>query len=291
MKFQPIKKIDCHVHVSNSIKKSVINGMPIWTTQQMFEVYDLFKIEKGIVLPGSAKDSDMTNDEAYALSMKYPERITWLCNIEPDGTEYTFNTIKRYKEMGARGVGEFSSSLRLDDPKILHLLECCEILEMPFLFHMSPNLDKYYGVFDFEGLPLLENILKKYPALKVIGHSQPFWFEMSTHGDSVTPEERNSFPAGRITEGRLQELFRKYPNLYGDLSANSAGNALMRDPDYAVSFLDEFQDRLMYGTDMVNSSFIYPLGQWLDIMVRQRRISEVVYLKICRENAERIYKL
>jgi hypothetical protein len=42
---------------------------------------------------------------------------------------------------------------------------------------------------------------------------------------------------------------RDYPNLYGDLSANSGLTALERDPDHAWRFLDEFQDRLVFGLD------------------------------------------
>jgi predicted TIM-barrel fold metal-dependent hydrolase len=196
-----------------------------------------------------------------------------------------------YKELGARGVGEFCTNLRLDDPKILHLLGSCESLDMPFLFHMSPKENAYYGVVDFAGLPLLEKVLKEFPNLKVVGHSRPFWFEIGTHPENVTPEERNSFPSGPIAEGRLQELFRKYQNLYGDLSAMSGSNALMRDPDYGVAFMNEFQDRLLFGTDMLNPHFINPLGQWLDVMMFQRKLSETAYLKICRENAEKLYKL
>jgi hypothetical protein len=43
---------------------------------------------------------------------------------------------------------------------------------------------------------------------------------------------------------------RKYPNLYGDLSAGSGCNALARDPEYAIKFMTEFQDRLMFGLDI-----------------------------------------
>ncbi|MEI8345181.1 MAG: hypothetical protein WCG06_03820, partial [Candidatus Omnitrophota bacterium] len=49
-------------------------------------------------------------------------------------------------------------------------------------------------------------------------------------------------------EGRVPQLMRKYTNLYGDLSAGSGCNALKRDRKYAVKFLNEFQDRLMFGT-------------------------------------------
>ena len=63
-------------------------------------------------------------------------------------------------------------------------------------------------------------MLAKYPNLTVIGHSQPFWSEISA---DVTEKNRNSYPKGKVIPGRTVELFRKYPNLYGDLSP-SAGS-------------------------------------------------------------------
>jgi len=39
------------------------------------------------------------------------------------------------------------------------------------------------------------------------------------------------------------------PKRYGDLSANSGLNALLRDEDYAREFLARYQDKLMFGSD------------------------------------------
>ena len=44
--------------------------------------------------------------------------------------------------------------------------------------------------------------------------------------------------------GRVPELFAKYPNLYGDLSANSGSRAIMRDPEFGLWFLETYADRL-----------------------------------------------
>ena len=50
-----------------------------------------------------------------------------------------------------------------------------------------------------------------------------------------------------VEGGAVVRLMRQYPNLWADLSpaAGSGYNALARDPDYAVKFLHEFQDRLV----------------------------------------------
>jgi predicted TIM-barrel fold metal-dependent hydrolase len=40
-----------------------------------------------------------------------------------------------------------------------------------------------------------------------------------------------------------------FPNLYGDLSANSGNNALSRDPDFSRDFIARHQTKLIFGSD------------------------------------------
>ena len=74
---------------------------------------------------------------------------------------------------------------------------------------------------------------------------------------------------------------RNYKNLYADLSANSGGCAIMRDEKFGLQFLEEFQDRLMFGTDMVNTDMVFPLGEWLDRQYQEGKLSAQAYRKIC----------
>ena len=95
---------------------------------------------------------------------------------------------------------------------------------------------------------MLEEALETYPRLKFIGHSQPFWHEIS---QDAKPDlkSRMEWGKGPVKEGgRLVCLMRNYKNLYADLSANSGGCAIMRDEKFGLQFLEEFQDRLMFGT-------------------------------------------
>ena len=41
----------------------------------------------------------------------------------------------------------------------------------------------------------------------------------------------------------------EFPNLYGDISANSGNNALSRDPEFARGFVARHQDKLIFGSD------------------------------------------
>ena len=156
---------------------------------------------------------------------------------------------------------------------------------------MSPEVGYSYGVVDDPGLPFLEQVLKTYPNLKILGHSQTFWIEMS--GDAPTSKEaRNQWGHGPVTPGgRVPELFAKYPNLYGDLSANSGSCAIMRDEAFGLQFLETYGDRLFFATDMVNKDMVFPLGAWLDEKRASGQLTEETYRKIVRGNAERIFGL
>lgn len=88
--------------------------------------------------------------------------------------------------------------------------------------------------------------------------------------------------------GRVVELMRKYPNFNGDLSAGSGYNAVARDSEFGYSFIEEFQDRLFYGTDICDPKNItnpmLKLASWLDEGMEKGKISEAVYRKVSYEN-------
>jgi uncharacterized protein len=54
---------------------------------------------------------------------------------------------------------------------------------------------------------------------------------------------------------KLGELLDKYPNLYADISARYAESATI--PRFATAFIEKFQDRLLYGTDLGNDPDMY----------------------------------
>lgn len=285
---KPCKKIDVYTHLAKGE-----NAMGMFTAEDRIEFDKVLGIEKCVILPfaGRMPGAPMTNtnglltpEDACEVAQKYPDHFAWFCNVLPDGTDATYQQLKKYKEMGARGVGEFGTLQRFDDPVMDHMFSCCEELDLPLLFHMSPN-GINYGVIDEAGLPLLEKALQRHPKMAFIGHSQPFWFEISTYPDDLTPEERNVYPKGKVIPGRVPYLLENYPNLYADLSADSGGNALIRDEEYALEFLDKFQDKLMFGTDICNTDFIYPLSSYLDSLLHQLKISEEIYTKVCHTNA------
>lgn len=191
-------------------------------------------------------------------------------------------------------MGSVKRTYTWDAPGVRRLLKACQELHMPLLCHMAPAAKPpFYGIVDNYHLDGLEWALSEFPDLPIIGHSQIFWAQMTPCDPDQDPMARNFvYSASRvIQEGRVQQLLRRYPNLYADLSANSGANALLRDPEYAMGFMQEFTDRLLFGTDIVTSKAIAPLALWLDSLLSTRQLNQTVYQKIVRQNAIKLFGL
>lgn len=282
-------KYDIHLHLTlNQLPKQ--EEMFISSAENMLGHLEKLGIEKGLLMSsGEGRTSPvMTNNECIEICKKSPDKFSWFCNLDYMNEDKIKERLLLYKSQGALGIGEFVINKWLDNSFIQSVFKAAEELSMPILIHMSPMEDYNYGVADRAGLPLLEEALNKYPRLKIIGHSQPFWHEISKDAETDI-ESRNKWGEGKVVKyGRLIELLNKYPNLYADLSANSGGHAIMRDEEFGLWFLNEYKDRLMFGTDMVNTDMVFPLGKWLDNKLIEGSVKEEVYIKLVRDNAREI---
>lgn len=289
-----IKKIDIHAHTTlfPQFYPPFVGGKRYISPEELIAVYDEIGVEKGVLLPISSPEGQvtpMTSEACKYLSDMYPDRFLWFCNVDPRSTANNPHAdlagiIEFYKGLGAKGVGEITARIAADDPRLDNLFAACESCEMPAIFHIAQDFNTSYGIVDELGLPRIEGILKKHPKLKLIGHSQAFWSEISADN---TEETRGGYPKGKITDGRIAELMRRYENFYCDLSAGSGANAMMRDREYAVSFLEEFSDRILFGIDMclAGSDVPHLLGNFLLELVDEGRLRVETYKKIVRDNA------
>lgn len=287
-------KIDLHLHLSfHSLPKG--DKMSVSSYQEMLPHLKKLGIEKGVLMSSGETPSLLpigTNEENYRIVSADPEHYAWMCNLDYDGNPETiYDRLLACKEKGAVGIGELIINRRLDDPFFHWLFESAGRLKLPVTFHMSPEVGYSYGVVDEPGLPLLEDCLRRYPDTLFLGHSQTFWIEISADAP-VDKEGRNRWGEGPVLPGgRVPQLFAKYPNLYGDLSANSAGCAMMREPKFGLNFLETYSERLFFATDMVNTEMIFPLGQWLDEQAAAGKLTRAAYENICFKNAKRVFGL
>lgn len=289
-----MNKIDLHLHVfPDDASEKRLKGHT--TGKEMIIHMKELGIRKGVLMAGGETQSVVgnfaTNEEVQKICEAYPEYFAWMCNIDEKNIDTIYKRLMDYKSKGAIGIGELMINKRIDHPFLEALFTAAEKADLPVTIHMSPEEGYKYGVVDAPGLPLLESLLRRHPSLKILGHSMTFWIEIS--GDAPKDKE-GRYKVGKgpiIPGGRLIELFDKYPNLYGDLSANSGGRAIMRDPYFGLQFLETYADRLFFATDMLTSDMVYPLGDWLDEQVANGKLSQETYDKICYKNAQRIFGL
>lgn len=284
-------KYDVHVHVSLD-KGNKIGGEDLISADQMIESMDERGIDVSVIMTTSSDNSFSSNNEALKIINKYPNRFKYMASIDINQKfDGILSDLKKQKTLGAIGVGELVVNKSIDDKDIQSLFKACEIENMPVLFHMSPGFGgSYYGIYDEPLLPMLDETLEKFKDLIIIGHSQPFWFELFNNRVSVSKEERNSYPEIESNEeGSLFTLMRKHKNLYADLSANSASNAL-RKHKLGINFINEFSDRLLFGSDIYNFNQYFPMQDYLKELLSDGKISTEVYEKIFSKNFEKIFE-
>ena len=253
-------------------------------------------IERGVLLPivNAEVYLPQSNEDILDMADETEGHFIPFCNIDPrvatnDSSARIDRLLHYYRDRGCKGVGEVMPNLRFLDPRVQNLFRHVEAAGLPLTFDGSVHIGGGYGLVDDPGMPELEASLKRFPQLKIFGHGPPFWAEI---GRLRTPLDRAGYPAYPIEEeGVVPKLLRRYEHLYGDLSAMSGFKALTRDRAYAISFLTEFQDKLLFGTDLVRPDQDAPLPQFLNDLRDSGDISQQIYAKIARGNAIRILDL
>lgn len=206
-------------------------------------------------------------DSLVNFYSEYPDRFELWCGFDYTGYDKpgfgpaAVKELERCYKMGARGVGELGDKglglmyskpkalgMHIDDERMAPLLYKCAELRMPINIHigepqwfyekmdstndgmmnaLSWRLDRQDGLDLNEMVITLENALIKYPQTIFIA------CHLANQNHDL---------------GILGKLFDKYPNLYADISARYAENAPV--PRYTKAFMEKYNDRLFYGTDM-----------------------------------------
>ena len=288
--------IDIHAH-AYLFDSPPQDGRTIFCkAEEVLRRYDELGIEKGVLLPliGPETYLPQSNQEILEICRRHPDRFVPFFNIDPRGIRNSDDTdflvwIDWFKARGCLGIGEFMPNMHFRDPRVMNLFRQFEKAGLPVIFDDTVRVNHMYGLVDDPGLPQLEYVLHSCPELILLGHGPAFWSEIGVL-DKV--DDRGGYPKYPVrAEGAVPGLFRRYPNLWGDLSAGSGYNALARDRDYAVKFLNEFQDRLCFGTDICYADQKLPLAGFLLELKREGALSGEAFEKIARGNARRLLKI
>ena len=259
--------IDFHVHLGNLLFPNP-KRKPIGV-EQLIDTMNRMGIEKSVLLPidsPEAASGYFTTHEALEVSRRYPERLIPFCCVDPRRDNVAAQ-IKAYVQMGCIGFGEHKVGLAIDDERSKAIYRICGERNLPILMHLDPGLN-----IDEVGLPRLESLLQEMPETKFIMHAPGWWAEIS--GDN---QVRGGYPKGAVTPGgRVDALLQQYPNIYADLSAGSAFNALTRDPDFTPGFLERNWRKLLFATDYFGASQDLPIVAFIrDLDMEKSKVQAI----------------
>ena len=296
--------IDMHAHIGDLRSPGHMARKPI-SVEDLIERLDDEGIDKAVVLPWPACPEAVVFPGLFhsapdvigqiQAAARYPDRLILFGNADPRWGGNTARTdfswlLARLVEMGCVGMGEISANIYFNDPRTVNLFQQCGARDLPVTIESAGPGEGRYGFIDTAGSPHLERVLQQAPQTLVIGHGPGFWADIAA---GVTDEEKSGYPKGPVAEeGSVPHLLRTYPTLYADLSAGSGYNALTRDPAYGIRFLNEFQDRLMFGTDVcfADREGRMPQLEYLRRLQAEGAISQEVFEKVVYRNALRVLK-
>jgi predicted TIM-barrel fold metal-dependent hydrolase len=177
------------------------------------------------------------NDTVVALARQYPKEYVFFANELPDIPQ-TRAVLEKYLNMGAKGIGEQKFPVEADSSHIDKVAEIAHYYDVPVLLHFE------FGTYNL-GFERFHKVLERFPQVNFIGHAQTWWGNIDKNLDPRVGYPKTPVMAGGLTDRWLSD----YRNMYGDMSAGSGLNALLRDEEHARGFLKRHQDKLLYGSD------------------------------------------
>jgi len=288
--------IDVHAHCYKYLYPTE-NGKELFITpDQLLEVQKNLDIHLSFIQPvlGPELYVPQSVGEVIDMANESDGKFKAFCNVDPRALTNSSDAplgilLEHYKKLGCIGIGEVMPNLPWEDPRMQNLLKCVEEAELPLVFDMTGRVNCSYGIYDKPGMPGLRMCLEKFPKLKFIGHGPSFWAEMSELRDPSDIMGYPNYPV--IGEGTVYTLMREYPNMYAELSAGSGYNALARDEDNAVKFLNEFADKIMFGTDICYADQKLGTADMLKRFRNEGKLSEDNFRKIACENAVKMFNI
>ena len=241
-------------------------------------------VELTVLLPagsryGLAADAH-GNDSVVELARRFPDRFVFFANELPDIPQ-TRQVLEKYLRLGALGIGEQKFPVACDSQAMQLVYSIAREFEVPVLIHFQHDA---YNI----GIERFRSMVERFSAVNFIGHAQTWWGNIDAKHDQTVMYPKTPVTVGGITDRLLSD----HDNVYGDLSAGSGLNSMLRDEEHAADFLDRHQDRLLWASDCNDT-----LGQGNDCIgakglaaVRRLAPNESAVRKILYGNAARLLR-
>lgn len=251
--------IDAHVHLGPAFAPPI--GEPWLTADQLVDRMNRWGIERAVLLPLDSPEASPTgffsNRECLSAYRRFPERFLPFCCVDPRRPNAT-DLLPQWREAGCLGFGEHKTELAIDDFRAKRLYKACGQLGWPVVIHLD-HLAPFQLNWDEPGLPRFQQLVEELPEVTFIMHGPGWWSELSARAPAGI-----IYPTGPIEPGGVADrLLSQSSNVYADLSAQSAYNALTRDPDFTAGFLARNWQKLLFGTDYLKPGQQCPIVEWV----------------------------
>jgi predicted TIM-barrel fold metal-dependent hydrolase len=231
-------------------------------------------VEKSLILSYSTGKKFDSIVDKYA---RYKNKFDIWCGFDYTGLEQpgwekrAVAELERCYRKGAKGVGELGDKglgelyskptpgygLHIDDPRMKPLLEKCAELNMPINIHVAEDEWMYLPA-DSTNDGLMNAAKWKVDMTKkgILNHDQL----VTTLENAVKNNPKTTFIACHLANccanlSMIARLLDTYPNLYADIAARYGELAPI--PRAVNAFIEKYQDRILYGTDMGTRKLMY----------------------------------
>ncbi|MEO5802092.1 MAG: amidohydrolase family protein [Verrucomicrobiota bacterium] len=222
------------------------------------------------------------NDAVMKFAQEHPKEFLFGANEVPDLPD-AITEIEKYLKLGAAIIAESKFGVECDSPEMQKIYALAQEYKVPMLMHWQFQMYNY-------GFERFHTMLKKFPKVNFIGHAQTWWANI----DKDHKDQAVLYPKTKVTPGGLTDRYLSdFPNMFGDLSAGSGLNSLVRDEDHTRAFLERHQDKLLYGSDCVDTIGRGPGCQGAQTIAAIRRLSpsKKIERKLLYENAKKMFQL
>jgi predicted TIM-barrel fold metal-dependent hydrolase len=222
------------------------------------------------------------NEACHQLAKDHPDLFSFGANEVPDLPDAP-RTIETYLKSGSPVIGEQKFAVECDSPEMQQIYSLALAYNVPVLMHWQFKMYNH-------GFERAYKMFEKFPRVSFIGHAQTWWANI----DKDHKDQSVLYPKTKVTPGGLTDRYLgDYPNVYGDLSANSGQGALARDEDHGREFIKRHQDKLLFGSDCADlvGRGAECTGATTLALVRKLAASLEVERKLLYGNAKKLFRL
>ncbi len=258
--YRPVSIYKIPITAINKAKFPIIDAhcQPARTASEvndMVKLMDAAGVERAVIFTGASTREDF--DQVRQKYANYPDRFDLWCGFDLNGLPDPGKPLNWCRALGARGVGEVTdkgtgivdNGPHLDDPRMDPLWDLCGRLAMPVNIHVSAPIWSYRPM-DKTNDGLMNGytqMIEQKPG--VLGHEEL----IASLQRAVSNHPNTTFIASHLMNldydlSLLGTILDRNTNLYTDIAARFG--EIAPTPRSAARFLEKYQARVLYGTDI-----------------------------------------